>query len=1088
MKKVFEHPTEPVQGRKYWRSVEEYSGTPEFQNWLQREFPQGAAEFWGDGVSRRNFLRLMGASMALAGLQGCRRPEAHIVPYTKSPEWVVAGKNIHFTTAMPRRGGSTPLLVTSYDGRPTKIEGNPLHPVNKGTTDTHAQASILDLYDPDRAKSYLKNGKISNKAEFDTALAAIRDEALKNQGAGLAFLVQETLSPTRDRLKQELFKQFPQATWSVYEPLITGNDAKAASIAFGGNYKAVPRFDKADVVFSLSADFLGGEFGLSAERGFASKRRILKPGDPMNRLYTVETQFTLTGGMADHRLRLPASQLEAFASALAREAGAGGMELPMATALEGVDPKWISEAAKDLKAHAGTSLVVAGPNTSVALQVIALAINQALGNIGKTVLIKPAPAPSTSIVDLAAKIRTGAVNTVVILGGNPAYNAPADLKFGELLRKISNVVYLGYHENATTEASSWQVPAAHYLESWGDTLAEDGSYLSIQPLILPLFNGLSEIELLSRFLGQPTPQGPEQVQETFKQRSPGLQGTALEAAWKKFLHDGFVPVAATSSTAVATGTAPNSVNLPASSAFLKTVQPLSSPANGTLEVTFVPSWSVDDGRYANNGWMQEAPDPITKLTWDNAALISPKTAKDLGLEARVYEGVQTSDVISITLNGVSIEAPIIVVPGHADNSLTLPLGFGQKLGRVSEGSGFNAYLLRTSVNPYLAVGAAVKKVSSGHELALTQEHQSMEGRGFVREAPLAIFEKDPAYVDTIGVDAHAPPNVSFYQSPPLTGHHQWGMSIDLTTCTGCNSCVVACQAENNIPIVGRDQVKRSREMHWIRIDRYFVSEDYNEDLDKFAHDPQMVMQPMTCQHCENAPCETVCPVNATVHSEEGLNVMAYNRCIGTRYCANNCPYKVRRFNFFDYNKRDVLSRNEFLNIGNLYMGPLGDKGSPDTIKMQKNPNVTVRMRGVMEKCTFCVQRIEEAKINQLVKARDTADTMVPRDSVKVACQQACPSESIVFGNVADPESEVSKRKALAHDYAVLNYLNVRPRVTYLGRIRNPNPAMPGANLVGMSSLGAPDYHGPHGEHGHGAHPAEGGHEAAPAKPAPGEHH
>jgi molybdopterin-containing oxidoreductase family iron-sulfur binding subunit len=1077
MKRVLDHPDAPATGRRYWRGVEEYAQSEEFHGWLEREFPQGAAEFWGDGVSRRSFLRLMGASVALAGLglSGCRRPEAYLVSYTKSPEWQIPGKNLFFTAAAPRPRGALPLLVTSFDGRPIKVDGNPEHPVVQGKSDAHAQASILDLYDPDRAKRYLNQGQASTKADFETALTRIREVAQSNGGAGLAVLADETLSPTRDRLRQELLQQFPQMTWSVFEPLVTGNQAAAVKVAFGIEGSLSAKLLEADVVLAIGADFLGSDdFGFQAQRDFTKRRKIEKPGDKMNRLYAVENHFTNTGIMAEHRLRLPASHYEAFAAALANELGVTGLPLGVTGGLTGVDPLWIKESAADLRANAGRSVVLAGPNTSVELQLIVLAINQALGNLGQTLNVVPAPfAKAESIDDLAAKIESGTVETLLVLGGNPAFNAPAHLEFGKLLGKVATSIYLASHENETSSAATWTVPSTHYLEAWSDGLAEDGSYLTSQPLILPLWGGVSQLDLLALLAGRTTPEGPELIKETFALRSGTLTGTALDDAWNIVVHDGFAkengkrtrPSVAFQADSVAS--------------FLEnSLAAAPKLGDGNLEVVLARDYSLDDGRYANNGWMQEFPDPVTKLTWGNAILVSPNTAKALGLRSFMDRGIQTGDTVRVSVNGATVEGPILVAPGHADNSLTIPVGYGAKLGRVSSEGGFSAYPLRTSSASLVYAGAKLEKLGPLAKLAVTQEHQSMEGRALVREAPLAEFEKNPEFVKLLGVEAHAPKNFNFYQVPAFESPMQWGMSIDLTTCTGCSACVVACQSENNIPIVGPEQVKNGREMHWIRLDRYFVSEDFNTDKVKgfgtpdpiFAVDPEAVVQPVTCMHCENAPCETVCPVNATVHSEEGLNVMAYNRCIGTRYCANNCPYKVRRFNFFDYNKRDVLSRSDFLGIGNLYFGPFAKKGSPDTIKMQKNPNVSVRMRGVMEKCTFCVQRIEEAKIETLVKARDSSNTIVPKDSFQTACQQACPTDAIVFGDIKQADSAVAKRKALPHDYAMLGYLNVRPRVTYLGRIRNPNPNMPGADRVGMSLLKDVHHHDDHGSgYGKDAH-------------------
>jgi molybdopterin-containing oxidoreductase family iron-sulfur binding subunit len=1045
VKTVFQHPPEDANGRRYWRSLEEVSGTPEFRAWLEREFPEGASELPSDGFSRRNFLRIMGASLALAGigLSGCRRPEAHLVPYTKTPEWLVPGRHLRYATFMPRRRGGMPLHVTTYNGRPTKAEGNPLHPCSGGATDAFAQASVLEMYDPERSRRFLKGGVGAPEADFFAELEKLRVAWASDKGRSLAFLVDGAESPTRERLRRLILAQFPEAAWCVEEPLSPGHDALAWEVAYGPGLAPVPQFGKAEVVLSLECDFLGNEDegGLAAVREFTAARKVEKPGDKMNRLYAVESRFTLTGAMADHRLRMPSSQVGSVASAVARELSAlssGGAP----PADSGATPAWIREVARDLWEHRGRSLVVAGLLQPPAVHVLAAMVNEALGNTGATLkLARRERAPSLRLAELAARVREGKVASLVILGGNPAYNAPADLGWEKLQSSVKTVVRWGLHEDETSARSAWHVPAAHYLESWGDGLARDGSYLCAQPMLLPLHGGLSEADLLSRVAGLPRPEGPEAVRETFREKAgKGLDAFAFEQAWQRFVHDGFLEGSAAAFVA-------GRADLRRCADFVA-ANPPPRAAEG-VEVVFAPDASADDGRYLNNAWLQETPDPVTKLTWENAALVSPATARLLGVGSRVVKGALECDVVRITVGGRSVEAPVMVAPGHANRAITLPLGYGRwKVGKVGAGSGFNAWPLRAGTAGF-ALGARLERAGRVARLAVTQEHGAMEGRALVREAPLKVFEEDPAFVDKMSMESHMPPPRSAYVHPKMDAPHQWAMSIDLNRCTGCNACLVACQGENNIPVVGKDQVAKGREMHWIRLDRYYAG---SED------DPSMLAQPVACMQCENAPCETVCPVNATVHNEEGLNVMAYNRCIGTRYCSNNCPYKVRRFNFFDYNQRQ---------LDKLYLGPLGPKGVAETVKMQKNPNVTVRMRGVMEKCTFCVQRLEAAKIDRKAKAGASPDVLVPADSVKTACQQACPAQAIVFGNMADPKSEVARVKQLPHDYGMLEYLNVRPRVTYLAKLRNPNPRMPGADQVGMSSLA--------GAHGHGgsAHPVTG---------------
>ena len=1096
MKHVFQHPPESDTGKRYWRGVGELSDTREFRDWLEREFPAGTAELKDDEWSRRGFLKLMGGSMALAGfgLNSCRRPEAHLVPFTKSAEWTIPGKALYYATAMPRRNGALPLIATTVDGRPIKMEGNPLHPSSGGATDVFAQASILDLYDPTRSRNFLNKGKPADRAAFDSYIEKLRGQLAIDGGAGLAFLVEELHSPTRERLRTELERTYPAMRWCVYDAASSDAPLAATQTAFGANTRLLPRLDRADVVLALDSDFLDcGEGDVAGVRAFTSRRRMTEAKESMNRLYVVENRFSLTGSMADHRLRCPASQIPAFTLALARQiaeattdAGLSAIlaTLPHATGSAGFDEQWITEAARDLVARSGTSLVLAGANQPVVVQLLVYGINSALKNIGTTLLLRDfARNPRTlSLLQLAAEIMAGRVKQLFIFGGDPVYNALRDLAqdpesrqpldWADLQKKVPEVIRLGYHEDATSALSLWHAPLAHYLESWGDALTADGSYLAVQPMIMPLFGGLSEIELINMLLDSPKTDGPELVQETF--RASGAPGD-FQTAWSKFLHDGFAAHVPAHDRTAALNTAA------AGSLGQKLWAPAPVPTPESPEIVFVRSYSIDDGRYSNNGWLQELPDPVTKLTWDNAALVSPNMARHLGVE--------TGDVLRISVTDVARDAKgeqarrelviaALIAPGHVDNSITISLGYGRKMpgfaslpyagGAVEDSPmaadqvGFNAYFLRTVFNPHFIVAdgkavesVKVEKTGAKYALAVTQEHWSIEGRGLVREATLDRYRADKDFVKKIAGDEELPEKLpTLYTHPPLDAAQQWGMAVDLNVCTGCSACVVACQAENNIPVVGKLQVSHGRAMHWIRIDRYFASEKgFNQDRREWPEDPEMVHEPMMCQHCENAPCETVCPVNATIHSEDGLNVMAYNRCIGTRYCANNCPFKVRRFNFFDYNQRPVGKKKIAGAFGTYheYLGPLTTKGAPDIVKLQKNPNVTVRMRGIMEKCSYCVQRIEEAKIAAHVRAGASGATLIPRDSFTSACAQACPSEAIVFGDIADPESRVSKMKAQDRNYRLLQYLNVKTRTSYLARIRNPNPKMPDAQKIAVAS-------------------------------------
>ncbi len=1110
-------PSEQLNGPKYWRSLDEMAATPGFQEHLQREFPEGASEL--QGVDRRHFFKLMAASFALGGVglaAGCRRPEAHILPYGKSVEGVVPGLPLYFATAMPIRKSAVPVLAETHQGRPTKLEGNPSYAPYGGGTNAFVQASVLDLYDPDRATTHTLGGRAATVAAVQDKLSGIGRAYTDSQGEGLAFLAEESGSPTREALVRRLKAKFPRAIWAEYEPVRETPPAAAAQAVFGRNVQPHYQFAKAKRILSLDADFFHAEAAsLYYSREFAKGRKVTSVKDEMNRLYVAESAFTLTGGMADHRLRLATSHMLGLAAAIAAQITGDSAFAPLAQGLDFKDKdKWIAACAEDLRSHRGQSLVVAGAHLPAEVHAIAYAINVALGNVGQTIDFLEVPASdAASIGDLANAIKAGSVKTLVVLGGNPVYNAPADLDWASLQKSVGEVIRYGYYVDETSQLASAHIAATHYLESWGDARTADGTIVAVQPMILPLFNGLTDIEVLARIAGEATTDPYTLVHQTIT----GLAG-GDEAAFRKFLHDGLL---------AGSGYPKVSVSLSAGglSRLLNATPRYPALSKDNLEVRFTTDQKVDDGRFANNGWLQECPDPITKIAWDNAILISPALARELGVypggtalqvarvETAEFEvGKEKAHLAELTLNGRTITGPLHIQPGLSNYTIVVPLGYGRTVsGRVGKGQGFNAYPIRTSDAPAFAVGASLKVTDQRYLLANTQEHWSMEGRDIVREANFDEYLKNPGFVDEIGTESHSPAiygadntptndnklsreeraklnatrattlprGGSLYKTPEFNGVHQWGMVVDLNTCIGCNACIIACQAENNIPIVGKDQVLRGREMHWIRLDRYY-SDGKAEGAafggpgnKEIPEDPQVSLQPVACLHCETAPCETVCPVNATVHDEEGLNAMAYNRCIGTRYCANNCPYKVRRFNFFDWNKRQ---------LDQLYMGPLGESGMPELVKMVKNPDVTVRMRGVMEKCTYCVQRIQQAKIAQKVKAKDSGDVKVPDGTIKVACQQACPVDGVYFGDITDPNSEVSKAKAREQDYSLLGYLNTRPRTTYLGKLRNPNPQMPDYAAI-KTPFSRQEYenknHPSHGDHGHG-HDAHGHSHGAPA--------
>ena len=972
-------------GKRYWRSLDEAAATPEFQEWVTREFPDGYATV--DGTNRRTLLKLMGASFGLAGLTACRRPAEHILPFSRAAEGYVHGKPLHYASVATMNGTATGVIVTTIDGRPIKIEGNPKHPYSFGATNAFLQASVLDLYDPDRAKEVQRHGARSDWEEFSAWAKAEFNVSKQGDGSGLRIVSEKNASPTLQAVRADLLKIFPKAQWIEYESAILDAVREGAALATGQSVEPHFLFDKADVVFSLDCDFLGlDSAGILPVKQFSKRRRVEQPGDKMNRLYVAEANYSLTGAMADHRLRVRVGDAGALALALAKELNVSGSELKVVGNPPDKARKYVTELAKDLAAHKGASIVVAGPRQPAAVHALAFAINAALGNIGHTVIFtKPSFEPASSleqVKQLVADLNAGKVKTLVVLGGNPVYTMPADLNFADAIKKASATVALTEDENETWVASDWQLPLAHALECWGDACALDGTVSIQQPVIEPLYGGKSVLEVAAMLAGREPAKGYDLVNAFWTAQWPAAE---REKKWKASLFDGLVA----DTKAAALNAAVDAKKVMAKAA--ARIQ----PASAGLEAAFYPSHGAYDGRFANNAWLHEAPHPITKVVWDNVALISKRTAGSLGL--------RDGDLVALSKGGQTIEVPVMVQPGHADDSISLFLGYGRAAcGRVGQGIGHRVEGLRTTDNFFFAAQVDLKKTGGTYQIVTTQEHHRMEGRPIVREATSEEYRKEPGAIKEM---AESPKGLTMFPFYDYSKGNQWGMSIDLNACIGCNACVVACQSENNIPVVGKDQVRRGREMHWIRLDRYYTGSD---------EEAQVVTQPMACQQCENAPCESVCPVAATSHSPEGLNDMAYNRCVGTRYCLNNCPYKVRRFNFLAWNK-DV----------------------PEVRKLVFNPDVTVRMRGVMEKCTYCVQRIEHGKIAANADGRRTL-----RDGeIVTACQQVCPADAIVFGNINDPQSRVSKLKKQARDYALLGELNIRPRTTYLGRLRNPNPAL-----------------------------------------------
>jgi molybdopterin-containing oxidoreductase family iron-sulfur binding subunit len=1004
-----------TEGRLYWRSLGQLADTPEFREYLHREFPEQASE-WNDPKGRRQFLKLMSASLALAGVGACtKQPQEAIIPYVQQPEDIVPGRPLFYATAIPMAGVAQPVLVESHMGRPTKIEGNPDHPASQGATDAFTQASILDLYDPDRAQTISFRGEVRPWGEFLSAVQVALVGHRATGGAGVRFLTEPVTSPSLAELMSIILRDLPQARWHQYTPTVR----QGGSLEGG---EPIYRLENADVIVSLDSDFLNcGPGSIRYTRDFASRRRVTDERKVMNRLYVVESAATLTGAKADHRLALRASDVESVARALASSLGAVGAtsNQPAPLSQSADHAKWIAAVARDLQAHKGRCVVVAGEYQPPAVHALARAMNDALGAVGTTVTYIPPvhvqPVDQTaSLVELAQAMDADQVQMLVIVGINPVFTAPADVKFGEKLGKVRLAIYHGLHKDETAHLCHWNVPATHPLESWGDPRAFDGTVTLMQPLIAPLYEGRSEYELLSAF----TPQGARRTMEIVKdywtRAFAGQDGWKIvdpagesfesaDAFWKRAVHDGFIAGTALNAGGPPTPFAAAPPSEAADQSSTAVPAPAETPpavqAAGGLEIVFRPDPTIWDGRYANNGWLQELPKPLTKLTWDTAALVSPRLAEQRDL--------RTGDIIELRYKGATVKMPVLIAPGQPEQSVTVHFGYGRRLaGRVGnstdQSSQFNGYLLRTSDAPWFASGLEINRTGERYLLATTQEHHAMEERHPVRVARLDEYSQHPDLIHAMG---HKPPKtLTLYPEHPYNGY-KWGMAIDLTSCTGCSACVVACVAENNIPVVGKDEVSRGREMHWLRVDTYFSGNDINA--------PETYFQPVPCMQCETAPCEVVCPVAATAHSSEGLNDMVYNRCVGTRYCSNNCPYKVRRFNFLLYADWDTQS---------LY--PL------------RNPDVTVRSRGVMEKCTYCVQRINQARVD--AKREDRA---ISEGEVVTACQAVCPADAIVFGDLNNAESRVARLQAQQRNYGLLEDLNTRPRTTYLAALRNPNPEL-----------------------------------------------
>jgi molybdopterin-containing oxidoreductase family iron-sulfur binding subunit len=1031
-------------GRRFWKNLDELASTPEFEKLMQEEFPRQSVFGQGelvDAVSRRGFLKVMGASLALAGLAGCtKQPDEEIYPYIRQPEDLVLGKPMYFATAHPFPTGAIPVLVKSDAFRPIKIEGNPEHPMS--------QATLLELYDPDRSKEVYYRGQPSTFGEFQQAfLGAIKKTS---GGQGVYFLSETITSPTLAAQWTQVQKAYPNAKLVQWEPVNRDSAMAASKAVLGGYSDPQYKLENADVILSISADFLGGIaqpgfLPMAAAYGERHRFSAAEPDKPMNRLYAVECMPTVTGLKAEHRLALKPSEVGTFVQALANGTTASFSNPDAA--------KFLAELTADLKASGGKCVVIPGEHASPAIHAAAIKLNQQLGAVGKTVVYGETvnPMPSVQLEDfkgLVGDLQAGKVQWLVMLGVNPLYNAPADMDFANLLNRVPVTAHLGDQRDETGSVTTWHINKAHYLESWSDARAYDGTISIIQPMIAPMYDGKSAHDVLQGLLENPQASAYDAVLANARTYIKG----DFEKSWRKALDSGWVDGTAFTAGSKAGGAASpglKSETWGTQSGAASVTQ--TGAASGGLELLFKADSSLYDGRYANNGWLQELPKQVTSMSWDNAVLMSLVTIEKLG--------IAENEAIELEVGGRKVIAPVLAVPGHADDAVTVHLGFGRSVaGRNGSGVGFNSYLLRTSDTMTMAPGAKITRGKGTYDLCVTKTHSiehrgsfaqhdlqkilldkdgtySLPGheaqeRGIIRYATVSEARKFPKFahesgdgegaketlIDKVGYGPEGEDPGKYdsmfwysWQYDHTNVHsgqmqNKWGMAIDLNSCVGCNACIVSCYAENNIPVIGREQVKIGRIMQWLRIDTYFEG-----DLSA----PRAHFQPMACQHCENAGCEQVCPVGATVHTPEGLNTMVYNRCVGTRYCSNNCPYKVRRFNFLLYSDYDT-----------------------ESLKFMRNPDVTVRSRGVMEKCSYCLQRIEAAKIEADKENRPIRD-----GEIVTACQQACPTSAITFGNLNDPASKVAKAKAQERDYPVLADLNFRPRTTYTAGVINPNPAL-----------------------------------------------
>jgi MoCo/4Fe-4S cofactor protein with predicted Tat translocation signal len=947
--------------RRFWSSLEELIDEDGFREWLVAEFPAASAML--DDAGRRQFLKLIGASLLLGGLAGCGETRSdQALPYVNQPENTFPGVPRYYATAVLFEGYAQPVVATTYSGRPTKLDGNPGHLVTRGASDPFMQSAIFALYDPERSKIPTHQGDASTWAAFTRDLGSQRAKWRERNGEGLRVLTGAITSPTLIRQMQDLAQQFPRMRWHRFEPVGAARQDEAMMSAFGRPIIPHFRLDRCDVIVCLDHDLLGpGAHQVPHAMAWAQRRGEAAPGQGRGRLHVAESIPTLTGTVASTRLPCDASRLNVLAQAIGARFALAGWTMP---ALRPPEQTWLDHAVDEIQRHRGSSLLAVGPHLDPQWQTIAPIINERLGNAGNTVWysepIGPVTDEASSLGALTTDMAAGAVDTLIILDANPAYASSGEIGFVDLLARVPHRIHAGSHRDETAQLCSWHLPMSHPLESWGDARAVDGAVTIVQPVVAPLYDSRCTHQIVDMLSGATDASAYAAVRTTWQLNF----GDAYADRWSRSLHDGFVADTQAQPLSISAMAPPAPVS--------------ANPLDGEIDIVFRPDPTIWDGRFANVAWLQELPKPLTKITWDNVIAIGP------GLP--FARGLSNGDLAEVAVGKRRLRGPIWIVPGQAPQTIALNFGYGKRAGgEIAQGAGYDAYAVQPDPAAFMARGR-IDRVAGSYVIATMQAHHRMDGFDLVRE----VTAKNPRTPSPKEMHTFYPD----WNTDPAAAH-AWGMVIDLDLCIGCNACISACNVENNVPVVGKDQVSRGREMLWLRVDRY-----YSGDVEN----PRSFFQPVPCMHCEKAPCEMGCPVHATAHSPDGINQMVYNRCIGTRTCSSYCPYKVRRFNWYDY--------RSFTNAE----------------QAAKNPDVTVRSRGVMEKCTYCTQRIQAAQV-----AADKDRRALGRDEVVTACQQACPTKAIVFGDLADNDSAVAERRRSGRHYVLLEQLGTRPRTTYLAR-------------------------------------------------------